>query len=58
MNIFKHPALAGRERNLDHEAKEFIVDWARELPVDQLIRIVARRPQHRERNVRLTITKC
>ena len=31
--------------------------WARELPVDQLIRIVALRPSHRERNVRVMIMK-
>lgn len=26
-----------RERDLDHEAEEFIVSWAREIPVDQTI---------------------
>ena len=29
-----------RERDLDREAEEFIVGWARELPIDQPIRIV------------------
>ena len=33
-----------RERDLDREAEEFIVGWARELPVDQLIRIVVHFP--------------
>ena len=33
-----------RERDLDREAEEFIVGWARELPVDQPIRIVVHFP--------------
>jgi hypothetical protein len=33
-----------RERDLDREAEEFIVAWARELPVDQPIRIVVHFP--------------
>lgn len=34
-----------RERDLDREAEEFIVGWARELPVDQPIRIVVHFPE-------------
>ena len=33
-----------RERDLDREAEDFIVGWARELPVDQPIRIVVHFP--------------
>jgi hypothetical protein len=33
-----------RERDLDHKAEEFIVGWARELPVDQPIRIAVHYP--------------
>jgi len=33
-----------RERDLDREAEEFIVDWARELPNNQPIRIVVHFP--------------
>ena len=33
-----------RERDLDREAEEFIVGWARELPIDQPIRIVVHFP--------------
>jgi hypothetical protein len=33
-----------RERDLDREAEEFIVDWARELPINQPIRIVVHFP--------------
>ena len=33
-----------RERDLDREAEDFIVGWARELPVDQPISIVIRFP--------------
>jgi len=33
-----------RERDLDREAEEFIVGWARELPVDRPIRIVVHFP--------------
>ena len=33
-----------RERDLDREAEDFIVGWARELPVDQPIRIVIHFP--------------
>lgn len=33
-----------RERDLDREAEEFIVGWARELPVDQPIRIIVHFP--------------
>ena len=36
--------LPFRERDLDREAEEFIVGWARELPVDQPIRIVVNFP--------------
>ena len=28
-----------RERDLDHKAEEFIIGWARELPIDQMIGI-------------------
>jgi hypothetical protein len=34
-----------RERDLDREAEEFIVGWARELPADQPIRIVIHFPE-------------
>jgi hypothetical protein len=34
-----------RERDLDREAEEYIVGWARELPVDQRIRIVIHFPE-------------
>jgi hypothetical protein len=34
-----------RERDLDKEAEEFIVDWARELPADKAIRIVIHVPE-------------
>jgi hypothetical protein len=34
-----------RERDLDTDAEEFIVGWARELPVDQSLRIVVHLPQ-------------
>lgn len=34
-----------RERDLDREAEEFIVGWARELPVDQPIRIIVHFPE-------------
>jgi hypothetical protein len=33
-----------RERDLDREAEEYIVGWARELPIDQTIRIVVHFP--------------
>ena len=33
-----------RERDLDREAEDFIVGWARELPVDQPIKIVIHFP--------------
>ena len=33
-----------RERDLDHKAEEFIISWARELPIDQMIRIVVHFP--------------
>ena len=33
-----------RERDLDREAEEFIVGWARELPIDQPIKIVVHFP--------------
>lgn len=33
-----------RERDLDREAEEFIVGWARELPIDQLIKILVHFP--------------
>jgi len=33
-----------RERDLDHKAEEFIIGWARELPIDQRIRIVIHFP--------------
>lgn len=35
-----------RERDLDREAEEFIVGWARELPADQPIRIVVHLPEN------------
>jgi hypothetical protein len=35
-----------RERDLDREAEDFIVGWARELPVDQPIRIVVHFPDN------------
>ena len=34
-----------RERDLDREAEEFIVGWARELPTDQPIRIIVHFPE-------------
>ncbi|HEY7665949.1 MAG TPA: hypothetical protein VH934_22755 [Xanthobacteraceae bacterium] len=34
-----------RERDLDREAEEFIVSWARELPADRPLRIVVHLPQ-------------
>jgi hypothetical protein len=34
-----------RERDLDREAEEFIVGWARELPVDQPIKIIVHCPE-------------
>ena len=34
-----------RERDLDREAEEFIVGWARELRIDQPIRIVVHYPR-------------
>jgi hypothetical protein len=33
-----------RERDLDREAEDFIVGWARELPIDQTIKIVVHFP--------------
>ena len=35
-----------RERDLDREAEDFIVSWARELPVDKPIRIVIHFPDN------------
>jgi hypothetical protein len=35
-----------RERDLDREAEEFIVGWARELPVDQPIKIIVHFPEN------------
>jgi hypothetical protein len=34
-----------RERDLDREAEEFIVGWARELPTGRAIRIIIHLPQ-------------
>jgi hypothetical protein len=34
-----------RERDLDEDAEEFIVSWARELPTDQPLRIVVHLPE-------------
>jgi hypothetical protein len=34
-----------REKDLDKEAEEFIVSWARELPVDRPLKIVVHLPQ-------------
>jgi hypothetical protein len=34
-----------REKDLDKEAEEFIVSWARELPVDQLMKILVHIPE-------------
>jgi len=34
-----------RERDLDNDAEEFIVGWARELPMDQPLRIVVHLPE-------------
>src|SRR4030088_470480 len=34
-----------REKDLDKDAEEFIVSWARELPVDQPFRIVVHLPE-------------
>jgi hypothetical protein len=34
-----------REKDLDKEAEEFIVSWARELPVDEPLKIVVHLPQ-------------
>jgi hypothetical protein len=34
-----------REKDLDKDAEEFIVSWARELPVDQALRIVVHLPE-------------
>src|SRR5712664_3616373 len=33
-----------REKDLDKDAEEFIVGWARELPTDQLLRIIVHLP--------------
>jgi hypothetical protein len=38
-----------RERDLDQEAEEYIVSWARELPNDQPIEIVIHLPERRRR---------
>src|SRR5712691_2675200 len=38
------------ERDLDREAEEFIVGWARELPTDQLIRIIVHFPESDTQN--------
>lgn len=35
-----------RERDLDREAEDFIAGWARELPVDQTIRIIVHFPDN------------
>jgi hypothetical protein len=35
-----------RERDLDREAEDFIVGWARELPADQTIRIIVHFPDN------------
>jgi hypothetical protein len=50
-----------REKDLDADAEEFIVSWARELPSNQPLRIVlhlpdtqASRPEARELNAALT----
>jgi hypothetical protein len=37
--------LPFREKNLDKDAEEFIVSWARELPADQPIKIVVHLPE-------------
>ena len=34
-----------REKDLDKEAEEFIVSWARELPVDQPMKILVHIPE-------------
>src|SRR6266478_72282 len=34
-----------RERDLDKDAEEFIVSWARELPTDQPLRVVVHLPE-------------
>ena len=39
-----------RERDLDREAEEFIVGWARELPTDRLIRIIVHFPESDTQN--------
>jgi hypothetical protein len=39
-----------RERDLDREAEEFIVGWARELPTDQFIRIIVHFPKSDTQN--------
>jgi hypothetical protein len=39
-----------RERDLDREAEEFIVGWARELPADQPIRIIVHFPESDTQN--------
>jgi hypothetical protein len=39
-----------RDRDLDREAEEFIVGWARELPTDQLIRIIVHFPESDTQN--------
>src|SRR5262245_49191106 len=38
-----------RERDLDKEAEEYIVSWARELPHDQPIKIIIHLPEGRRR---------
>ena len=35
-----------RDRDLDHEAEDFIVGWARELPRDKPLKIVIHLPRH------------
>jgi hypothetical protein len=40
------------ERDLDDDAEEFIVDWARELPVDVPIRIVMHVPENEVLNAK------
>jgi hypothetical protein len=34
-----------REKDLDKDAEEFIVGWARELPADQPLRIIVQLPE-------------
>ena len=46
-----------RERDLDKEAEEFIVGWARELSADRAIKIAVHYPESRFRRMRLGVER-